>query len=55
MLDGKIFKIHIILLDNRYNFDKQSGDYLGDQQWQWLDNSLKQNQDSNLTFILAGL
>ena len=36
--------VHVILLDNRYDSDADSifgtGDYLGEEQWLWLDKAL---------------
>jgi len=42
-------------LDNRYDFNKTSKDRLGEQQWSWLDKSLEDHNDYNLTMILAGI
>lgn len=47
--------MHIILLDNRFSYNTKAKDRLGDQQWEWLDRSLKEHRTSNLTVILAGI
>jgi len=48
-------KTHIVLLDNRFSFDKPTKDRLGDQQWSWLDEALETHSDANVTLILAGV
>lgn len=48
-------KTHIILLDNRFSFNRTSNDRLGEQQWQWLNNTLYKHSDSDLTLVLAGI
>jgi alkaline phosphatase D len=49
-------KVHIILLDNRYDYDKYgTGDRLGESQWAWLDETLANGKDVNLTLIGAGI
>ena len=45
--------MHIVLLDNRYAYDKETGDRLGDQQWDWLNETLKVK--ANLTIIGTGI
>ena len=42
-VNGLDIKVHIILLDNRYEFDKTVDDRLGDDQWKWLDLALKRS------------
>jgi len=53
------YSVHVILLDNRYSFDKGgSGDKLGQEQWDWLDRVFQRNQarkDVKFTMIGAGL
>ena len=49
------FKTHIILIDNRFDFDKKIQDRLGNQQWEWLEDSLKEHFDSDLTLIVTGV
>jgi hypothetical protein len=49
------FKTHIILLDNRFDFDKNTHDRLGDEQWQWLDDAFSTHYDADVTLILAGV
>lgn len=48
-------KTHLVLLDNRYEFDREVNDRLGAQQWDWLDKSLATHKDADLTLILAGV
>jgi alkaline phosphatase D len=47
-------KLHVIMLDVRYNRDMPdgSGDILGTKQWQWLGETLKQKAD--LTLLISG-
>jgi hypothetical protein len=48
----------VILLDNRYEFDKEVNDRLGNEQWKWLDQALKRGknkQNVRLTVIAAGV
>lgn len=35
---------HLILLDNRYSYDKKTNDKLGPEQWDWLDKVLKRGK-----------
>jgi hypothetical protein len=49
------FKVHIILLDNRFSYDKSTGDFLGPTQWNWLENTLATHTDANVTLIMAGI
>lgn len=44
---------HLILLDNRYWYNQTTNDRLGEEQWQWFNESLKTQAD--LTLILAGV
>eukprot|EP00347_Sterkiella_histriomuscorum_P002368 403368424 len=46
-------KIHIILLDLRYNYNKTSGDRFGKDQIEWLNQAIQ--NDANLTFIVSGI
>ena len=46
-------RVHVILLDNRYEFDKRSKDRLGQAQWKWLDKALETEAD--LTLIGTGV
>ena len=56
MIEGKDgFKTHIILLDNRFDFDSNTHDRLGDEQWKWLDNAFSTHYDADVTLILAGV
>jgi hypothetical protein len=45
------------LLDNRFEYDRVSGDRLGEDQWAWLDLALKKSKTENadLTVIGAGI
>ena len=45
----------MILLDNRYEYDSESGERLGQDQWQWLENALSRQDKVNLTVIGAGI
>ena len=49
------FKTHVILLDNRYSFNKKENDRLGAQQVEWLSKTLENQSDSNVTIIMAGV
>ena len=44
---------HIILLDNRWDFDYETRDRLGDLQWEMLDKAL--GREAMVTFIMAGI
>jgi len=49
-------RVKIILIDVRYNRDARfslSGDMLGETQWQWLENELK-NNSADFTLIASG-
>lgn len=49
---------HVILLDNRFDFDKETGDRLGEDQWKWLENAFAWNRDRgdvHVTVIGAGI
>lgn len=45
------------MIDNRYAYDKHTGDRLGEEQWQWLDQKVMEgkNKDVRLTLIGAGV
>lgn len=45
-------RIKIILLDMRYHMKEPGADILGQQQWQWLEQQLK-NSDAKIHFILG--
>lgn len=49
--------IHVILLDNRYSFNKRESDFLGEAQWQWLDQALKRGKSrgSHFTILVSGI
>lgn len=42
------------MLDNRYEFDKISGDRLGEEQWQWLDDALNHGKREGATITIIG-
>ena len=42
------------MLDNRFNFDKKTGDRLGEDQWNWLDEALKRGNERNVTATVIG-
>ena len=46
----------MILLDNRYSFDKKgSGDRLGQEQWDWLDRVIQRSKArKDVKFIMIG-
>lgn len=49
--------VKFILLDNRYNRDPygtENGDFLGEQQWQWLEKELK-NSAAAFNIIVSGI
>ena len=50
-------KVHVILLDNRYDYDKATNDRLGEDQWLWLDSALQRGNTEkvDLTIIGAGI
>jgi len=43
--------VKLILLDGRYNYDRESGDFLGEEQWAWLAQELN---DPSARVILIG-
>jgi alkaline phosphatase D len=47
----------MILLDNRYEYDKATNDRLGEDQWLWLDSALQRGnlEKVDLTIIGAGI
>ena len=45
--DGHALNVKVIMLDTRYHKDKKSGDYLGAEQWAWLDTQLNTTSDSS--------
>lgn len=48
-------KVHVILLDIRYDFDRSTNNRLGWRQYEWLDKILGQNNDSDITIIGSGI
>ena len=50
-------KVHVILLDNRFEYDKVTTDRLGEEQWAWLDLAVKRSKLElvDLTVIGAGI
>ena len=55
MSNDNDFKTHIILSDNRFEFNRETGDHLGEGQWMWLDEALGKQPDADLTIIQAGI
>ena len=53
LIDHKNIKLQVILLDNRFSFDRIKNDRLGEHQWEWLD--IKLASKVNFTIILAGV
>ena len=49
------FLTHVILLDNRFEFDVKTSDHLGEGQWEWLDEALGRQDSADLTIIMSGL
>lgn len=47
--------IHLILLDDRYDYDKETLNRLGDEQYEWLEKSLRDHPNSDLTLIATGI
>jgi alkaline phosphatase D len=47
-------KIKIILIDNRYLKDIKKGALLGEPQWQWLEQEIK-NSDASLHLLVSGI
>ena len=44
------------MLDNRYDYNQESNDKLGEKQWKWLDQSLaRKRADVKFTLICAGI
>ena len=56
MADRQV-KVHVILLDNRFEYDKVTTDRLGEEQWAWLDLAVKRSKLElvDLTVIGAGI
>ena len=49
-------RVHLILLDIRWAWDKKSGNILGDEQWEWLSRILKEDEHrSHFTLITTGV
>lgn len=49
-------KVHVIMIDVRFHYkEDESEDRLGALQYQWLNDILEQNKDSNVTFIMSGV
>ena len=49
------FKTHVILIDNRFEYDEETHDRLGDDQWEWLDKAFNEHFDADLTLLVAGV
>ena len=48
-------KIHVILLDVRFSFNKSTNDRFGWEQVAWLESKFQEHSDSDLTFIGSGV
>lgn len=48
-------KVHIVLLDIRYDFDRKTNDRFGKAQLEWLNGKFEEHADSDVTFIAAGV
>ena len=46
--------VHVILLDGRYELDTSTGDRLGQDQWKWLDLTLKRGKERNTELTVIG-
>ena len=44
-----------MLLDVRFDHDKDKPDRLGDIQWQWLEEVFKNDTESNVTILVSGI
>ena len=45
--DGHTLSVKVIMLDTRYHKDKKTSDYLGAEQWAWLETQLNTTSSSN--------
>eukprot|EP01017_Pseudomicrothorax_dubius_P024458 TRINITY_DN2599_c0_g1_i3.p1 TRINITY_DN2599_c0_g1~~TRINITY_DN2599_c0_g1_i3.p1 ORF type:complete len:241 (-),score=36.76 TRINITY_DN2599_c0_g1_i3:36-758(-) len=50
---GRKRRVKLILLDNRYN--RQEGDSLGEEQWEWLEYELINSPQAQVFLIAAGI
>lgn len=48
-------KVHVILIDVRYDYNKTSSDRFGEEQLDWLDHAFASNRDSTITIIGSGV
>ena len=55
LLGKETRKIRVILLDTRYHQDPTEGALLGEIQWSWLENILKQDDGAVFTIIASSL
>jgi alkaline phosphatase D len=46
--------VHIILLDNRFDYDMKTNDKLGTEQWLWLDAVLQEGKQHPVTMTVIG-
>lgn len=49
----KDIKVHIVVMDVRYDYDKESNDRIGERQLEWLKQVLK--VESDVTLIVSGI
>eukprot|EP01135_Chromosphaera_perkinsii_P010615 Nk52_evm15s2192 gene=Nk52_evmTU15s2192 len=54
MLGKGQHRVHIIMLDLRYFFDREKGDLLGDVQWLWLEKEALA-KEAGITLIVSGI
>ena len=47
--------VHIVLLDIRYEYDKESGDKVGAEQWSWLDLAFKRGKANDVNMTILGI
>ncbi len=48
-------KVHIILIDVRFEFDPETKDRYGEAQLKWLEEKFKENQNADVTLIASGV
>ena len=46
--------VHIILLDGRYEYDREAGDRLGSDQWEWLELAFKRGKQRQVALTVIG-
>ena len=48
-------KVHIVLMDVRYDYNQSANDRIGEKQYQWLRKVLSKDLSANLTIIVSGI